>query len=52
MEMSTNSSQPATPLQTLLAEIRECRCCATHLPQTPRPVLPILRQQVTRVLST
>ncbi len=37
--MSTNSSQPATQLQALLAEIRECRCCATHLPQTPRPVL-------------
>lgn len=37
--MSKNSSQPTTQLQALLAKIRECCCCAAHLPQTPKPVL-------------
>ena len=37
--MSTTNLQLDTKLQALLAEIHRCRWCATHLPQTPRPVL-------------
>jgi uracil-DNA glycosylase len=33
------SAPPAGPLDELLAEIRRCTRCATHLPLGPRPVL-------------
>ena len=31
--------RPASPLETLLTEIRACRLCEAHLPLGPRPVL-------------
>jgi uracil-DNA glycosylase len=37
--MPLTNSQLTNQLQVLLTEIHECRYCAAHLPQTPRPIL-------------